>query len=338
MLVARLHHHQRNARQSLTVKHRIQPPFLQAFLRSLVVKRFPTDHHRGGRFLCSTRNLTPPRRSIPPLGSTTMLRITDLGVAMRQAMPRITGRAKSDNMQRKPRVGTTEARFLPWAVTAAMLAVAMLRLTTVAASTGPSAAWPTANTTLKERVYSRQARQNETACEVADFVTTMAQMPAGCADMILAAASTGVMPRPEEMCGCMVPIDVDDMPGCAFGAVIFDAETHGSCVAMVAAGTAPPTPAPTTPAVTIVLPACTTVAFLPILAQMTQLCVSTLVFAHGTGVLPSDAVLCGCMVDLDPTLLPACQWLGYNLDAAGHQECVERLADTGGTFECSPAG
>ena len=370
---------------------------------------------------------TPPLYS--PAWQHDMLSITDLGVAMHQAASRGTGNANvnGDNVQqRKVREGTTEARFLPGAVTAATLAVAMLLLLPTAASTVDRAAWLVANTTVKEVVHNRQARQNETACEVADFVPIMAQMPAGCADMILAAASTGAVPSPAEMCGCMVPVDVDDMPGCAFGAVIFDAETHGSCVAMVAAGTAPPTSAPamvvaavacevahfvpiirqmplgcadmmlavastgmvpsseamcrciaavevadlpgcefdsvifdpathascvamvdagTTPptsapatSVTVALPACTTVVFFPILAQMTQLCASILVAAHSTGVLPSDEVLCGCFVDLDPALLPECQWLGYTLDATAHQECVDMFADAGGTFECSPAG
>ena len=88
----------------------------------------------------------------------------------------------------------------------------------------------------------RQARQADTPCEVADFAPMMPIMPEGCGDMIMAAAATGVMPSTATVCGCLAPVNVDDMPGCAFGGWIFGADTHGSCVAMVAAtGTASPT-------------------------------------------------------------------------------------------------
>ena len=266
-----------------------------------------------------------------------MLSITDLGVKMRQAISHGTRRAKSGNLQRKAREGTTEARFWHGAAAAAtMAAVAMLLIPAVTASEGSHAARLEAETTMFGDVHSRQGRQNGTACEVADFVPIIPQMPEGCADMIMAAASTGAMPSSEAMCRCIAAVEVADLPGCGFGGVIFDPATHASCVAMVDAGTAPPTSAPAM-SQTVALPICTTVAFIPLLAQMTQLCAATMVRANINVDLPSVEVMCGCLVDADPTTLPECTWLGYSLDAAGHQECVDMVADAGGTSECFPA-
>ena len=77
------------------------------------------------------------------------------------------------------------------------------------------------------------------ACETADFGPMMAQMSSDCQGALISASTTGVLPAQAAICRCLAAVPVESMPGCDFGGVLFDADTHASCVAM--ASTAAPT-------------------------------------------------------------------------------------------------